>query len=799
MTNHWIDLKHADVVLVLGANPAENHPISMKWVLEAQKNGGKLITVDPKFTRTGVLSDLYVPIRSGVDIPFFGGMINYMIENNLFFKEYVVNYTNASFLVNPEYGFEDGMFTGYDEETRKYDRATWSFQLASEDKTDVKKDPTLQDPNCVFQLMKKHYSRYDLETVSATSGATVDQLKSVYDLFCSTGNKDSAGTMMYAMGITQHTVGSQNVRIMAMTQLLLGNMGVAGGGINALRGESNVQGSTDFGLLFHNTNGYMETPTSSEGDSTWDGFMERITPAGGFFTNKPKFYTAQQKAWYGDLATAANGWGYEYLPKLTPGKDYSHMAAYEDMAEGVIKGAFLWGTNPVVGGPNATKEAEALTKLDWLVVADLWEHETAAFWTEENGMNPEEVNTEVFFLPACGSYEKEGTVSNSGRWMQYRWQALHPKGESRPDLQILVELGAKLKELYAGDTSPAAKSINALTWYDAHASEAELVDTVAREINGHNLSTGKLIKGFSDMSADDAVLGNFACGNWIYGGFYTEEKGNRSKNRDNVDNTGVDTYLNWSFAWPANRRVLYNRASCDLNGNPLREDKMLIKWGQDPTTGEMKWHGNDIPDFTATKAPSDKGGKDPFIMTVWGRGNLFAAMNDGPFPEHYEPYESPTENVFSSVQFNPASRLPSEEFATKGTVDEFPLIGTTYRVSEHWQSGALTRNQEWLSELVQYMFVEISEELAEEKGIKQNDLVKVASARGEIDAYAMVTKRLKPKTINGKTVHQVGFPWCFGFKGYATGGTANNLTPHIGDANSYIPEYKAFLCDVRKG
>ena len=824
MTNHWNDLQHADIVLVMGANPAENHPISFKWILKAKEKGGKLISVDPRFSRTSVLSDLYAPLRSGTDIAFLGGMIKYIIDTTMYFEEYVKNYTNAAFIVGDGYDFNDGIFSGYNEEKRSYDRLKWAFKtvpaldpvtqqpiLDPVTKLPVMKtatDPTLQDPRCVFQLMKKHYSRYDIETVSKTTGTPVEQLKQVYELYSSTGRKDKAGTMLYAMGITQHTVGSENVRIMAMVQLLLGNIGIAGGGVNALRGESNVQGSTDFGLLYGNTTGYMETPTATLGDSTWDGFMGRITPKTGFFSNKSKFYVALQKSFYGKNATLENQWGYNYLPKLTAGKDYSHMRVFEAIAAGTIEGAFVWGANPIVGGPNASKEKSALANLKWMVVADLWEHETSVFWSEEAGSNPKEIQTEMFFLPACGSFEKEGTVSNSGRWMQYRWEALHPRGESKPDLEMVHNIALKVKELYKNSTNPNDAAVNALTWDFGGEGHPEF-DKVAREINGYDLSTGKLLTGFGVMTTPEAVLGNYSAGNWIYTGFYcgvkqadgTIKEVNKSKNRDNTDK-GIGNFLNWSFAWPANRRILYNRASCDLAGNPYNPDKVVIKWGggKDAVTGAPLWGGNDVPDFAPTKAPdiADGSGKKPFIMTPSLVGNLYAPMNEGPFPEHYEPWESPATNNFSSVEFNPAVKAPAKGFDQRGTADKFPIVATTYRVSEHWQTGSMTRNQEWLSELVNHMFVELSEELAKEKGIKHKEKVVISSARGEIEVYAMVTKRLKPHTVNGKTVHEIGMPWQFGFKGYAKGASANTLTPHIGDANTSIPEYKAFLCDVRR-
>lgn len=785
MTNHWNDLQHSDCVLIMGANPAENHPISFRWILKAKEKGGKVISVDPRYTRSSQQADLYAPLRSGTDIAFMGGLINYILQNELYHKEYVQAYTNASFIVADDYSFEDGMFNGYDEETRSYDKKKWTYKKDAEDK--IMKDPTLKDPRCVFQLMKKHYSRYDIDTVVKVTGTPKDKYLEVIKTFAETGKPGKSGTILYAMGATQHTTGAQNVRIYAMVQLLLGNIGVAGGGVNALRGESNVQGSTDFGLLYHNVPGYMEVPTATPEDATLKSFLERITPKSGFFSNKPKFYVSLLKAYYGENATAANEFGYNLMPKLTPKKDYSHMKIFEAMAQGQIEGLLMFGTNPVVGGPSAMKEKDALSKLKWMVAVDLWETETAAFWQKEAGSDPASIQTEVFFLPACSSFEKEGSISNSGRWMQYRWQAIKPKHESKADLEIIHMLALRLKDLYKNSTNPADMPIKAMTWNYGHGHHPD-IDLVCREINGYDTKTGKQVPGFAKLMDD----GSTCSGNWIYCGFYPENE-NLSKRRDNTDE-GMGNFLNWSYAWPMNRRVLYNRASCDPSGKPWNKDKVEIYW--DAVKGQ--WVGNDVPDFAKDKAPTAEGGTSPFIMMADGVGGLFAPMNDGPFPEHFEPYESPITNPFSNQQINPAVKLPPKGFDTKGEFKKYPVVATTYRMSEHWQSGAMTRNQAWLSELVGHMFIEIGEELAKEKGIKNKDRVIVTSARGEIEAYALVTKRFKPHSLNGKKVHQIGMPWGFGYKGIVTGATANTLTPHIGDPNCSIPEYKAFLCDVRR-
>lgn len=785
MTNHWSDLQNTDCALIMGGNPAENHPISFRWLTKAKEKGAKIVSVDPRFTRTSSKADVYASLRSGTDIAFMGGMINYALENNLIHREYVAEYTNASFIVKKDFAFNDGLFSGYDEATRKYDKTKWAFE--TDEEGNPKKDKTLTHPRSVFQLMRKHFSRYDVDSVIAVTGTPKEDYLKVCETFCSTSKIGKSGTIMYAMGTTQHTVGTQNVRAFGIIQLLLGNIGLPGGGINAMRGESNVQGSTDFALLYHLLPGYVGAPTAIPEHATLEGYNTKETPSGGYWSNKPKFLVSMLKAWYGPNATKANEFGYQYLPKGN--KNYSHINLFNAMYKGELEGAFLFGTNPVVGGPNAGKEKEALSKLKWLVAVDLWETETSAFWQEEAGSDPSKIDTEVFLLPAASSYEKEGSVSNSSRWMQYRWKAIDPKGESLADLEIIHMLVKNIKGLYKNESSAAARQINALYWNYGEGHHPD-IDLVCKEINGYDLTTGQLLKGFGDLKDD----GTTSSGNWIYSGFYPEEGKNRSKNRDNKD-TGGGNFLNWAYAWPANRRILYNRASADPSGKPWSDKKAVIWWDE----SQKKWTGNDIPDFKPTVAPADAGGTNPFIMINGGVGGLFApTLNDGPFPEHYEPFESPVKNSFSSQEINPAVVIIEGEFNLKGDSKKYPIVGTTYRVSEHWQSGSMTRNQEWLSELAGHMYIEMSEELAKEKGIKNKDKIIVSSARGDIKAYAMVTKRFKPHMMNGKKVHQVGMPWHFGYKGYATGDTANRLTPHIGDANTTIPEYKAFLCDIRR-
>lgn len=830
MTNHWIDFKNADVILAIGGNNAENHPISMKWVTEAQLKGAKYVVVDPRFTRSAAVADLYAPLRSGTDIAFYGGLFNYIFENNLHHDEYVKNYTTAAWLVTPDFGFADGIFSGYDGTTSKYASTTWSYQIDSEAQWDTaeggkmawinkpgtpafttptvktpKKDPTLQDPNCVWQLMKAHYTRYTPELVSSITGTPLDLLLEVYATYASTGEPGKSGTILYAMGQTQHTVGSQNVRSMAITQLLLGNMGMPGGGVNALRGEPNVQGSTDMAMLFHIIPGYMGSPTSVKHPTLAD-YLAKETPSGSYWTNKPKFLISLLKELYGDYATVENDYAYDMLPK-NDGSNHSHIALFEKMYNGAIEGLFCWGQNPAQAGPNCSQERKAMANLKWMVCVDLFETETSIFWSEKAGVKPADINTEVFLLPCACHYEKQGEIANSGRWIQWRYKAVEPREDQLDDLEIVSELYLKLKELYEAEGGANPEQITKLNWdYLDDAGHADITK-VARALNGYKVADNSLLKNFTLLGAD----GSTACGNWIYSGYWNNNDSNEPADqptgaRNDVDEPGagltepIGSYLGWSFAWPVNRRIIYNRASADPSGKPWNEDKILVKWDG------AKWLRNDVPDFgwsvtaadgTVTATPPNT---TAFIMLPEGAGRLFTSgMAEGPFPEHYEPFESPVDNQMSSQQINPAVTIYPTAEETRGTPDKFPIAMTTFRLTEHWQSGGLTRNLPWLVQTMPKMFVELSPELAAEKGIESGDNVVIENNRGAITAYAMVTSRIRPFIIGGKTVHQIATPWHWGYAGTcAVGGSANDLSPNVGDANTMIPEYKAFLVDIRK-
>ncbi|QAZ67400.1 formate dehydrogenase-N subunit alpha [Solidesulfovibrio carbinolicus] len=803
MTNHWIDIANSDCIFIIGSNAAENHPISFKWALRAKDKGATIIHVDPRYTRTSQHADVFARLRSGSDIPFFGGLIRYILANNLYFKDYVVNYTNASFIVGDKYDFKDGLFSGYDAEKRAYDKSSWSF--VRDDAGQIKKDPTLNNPRCVFQILKAHYDRYDMKSVSAITGTPVADLQKVYQTYAATGKPEKSGTMLYAMGQTQHTVGVQNIRAMSIIQLLLGNMGVAGGGINALRGEANVQGSTDQGLLFHILPGYIPTPSAAM--QTLAEYNEKNTPvtkdpqSANWWGNRPKYMASFLKSMYPeqDLDT-----GYTYLPKLEPGKDYSWLSLFDAMLGGAFKGFFAWGQNPAASTANANKTREAMTKLDWMVTVNMFETETGSFW-KGPGMDPKKIKTEVFYLPCAVAFEKEGSISNSGRWMQWRYPAQAPLGDSKPDGDIIYELFEKIRGLYAKEGGAYPDPIKNLNW-DVATNHIFDPHKVAKRINGYflkekTLKVGDTEKTFKpgDPVPAFALLqtdGSTCSGNWIYAASYTDK--NMAARRDKTQTAmqaKIGLYPGWTWCWPVNRRVLYNRASVDPQGKPYQPEKAVIAWE------DGKWVG-DVPDGPWPPMADQKNGKSPFIMTTEGLGLIFGpGRNDGPLPEHYEPLECPVgENPFSKQLHNPTALKFTGPTEVHASCDpRFPFVCSTYRVTEHWQTGVMTRNSPWLLEAEPQMFCEMSPELAKMRGIKNGEKVILESTRGSLWAKAIVTERIQPFTVLGQTIHQVGIPWHYGWTWPKHGGdSANILCPSVGDPNTGIPETKAFMVNVRK-
>ena len=809
MTNHWIDIRNSDCILIMGSNAAENHPISFKWVTDAMKHGGKLISVDPRFTRTSSKADYYTALRSGTDIAFLGGMIKYILENDKYFKEYVAAYTNAPFIVAADYDFKDGLFSGFDAKARKYDKKMWG--LEKDEKGNPKKDRTLQDPRCVLQLLKQHYDRYDPETVSAITGTPKDELLKVYEMFAATGKRGKAGTIMYAMGWTQHTVGVQNIRAMAIIQLLLGNMGVAGGGVNALRGESNVQGSTDHCILFHILPGYLKTPRA--GLPTLAAYNKKYTPqtndplSANWWGNYPKYSVSLLKSYFGNKATKGNDFGYSWMPKLDDGKTYSWLDLFDAMYRDDLTGFFAWGQNPAASGADAPKTRAALTKLDWMVNVNIFDNETGSFW-KGPGMDPKKIKTEVFFLPCAVSVEKEGSITNSGRWMQWRYKAANPPGQALSDGHILMALGAKIKDLYKkGGVFP--DPILNLKWdyethgkFDAHKMAKEINGYFLKDmtVKGKQFKKGDLVPSFAYLQDD----GSTSSANWLYCNSYTA-KGNMAARRKS-EKSGIGLNLGWAWCWPVNRRIIYNRASVDPYGKPWDTEHPVISWDPSAKGGKGGWIG-DVPDggwppmLNPDGTPNPKT-KYPFIMKPEGHAHVFGpGRADGPFPEHYEPIECPVDkNPLSAQLTNPvAVTYDTDMDIYKSNDPKFPFVGTTFRVCEHWQTGVMTRWQPWLLEAEPQLFVEMSKELAGMRGIKNGEKVIVASARGKLKAVAVVTIRLKPFKVQGKTVHQVGLPWHYGWVHPRDGGdSANILTPSAGDPNTRIPETKAFMVNVRK-
>jgi formate dehydrogenase major subunit len=808
MTNHWVDIKNADLVLIMGGNAAEAHPCGFKWVTEAKAhNKAKLIVVDPRFTRSAAVADVYAPIRPGTDIVFLGGLIKYLIANDKIQHEYVTNYTDLSFIVKEGFTFTDGIYSGYNADKRNYDKSSWDYELG--DDGYVKTDPTLTDPRCVFSLLKEHYARYTPEMVASVCGTPKDKIQQIWELIASTATPTRAMTIMYALGWTQHSVGSQMIRTGAMVQLLLGNIGVSGGGMNALRGHSNIQGLTDLGLLSNQLPGYISLPSEAEQDYNKYIAARALKPLRpnqlSYWQNTPKFFVSFMKTWWGDAATAENNWAYDYLPKLD--KLYDMLQVYELMYDGKMNGYLAQGFNPLAAAPNKGKLNTAFAKLKFLVVMDPLATETSEFWRnygEHNDVDSSQIQTEVFRLPTTCFAEENGALVNSARWLQWHWKGASPPGEARSDLEIMAGIFTRMRAMYAKDGGAFPDPIVNLTWKYAQ-SESPNPEELAREYSGSALKdladpkdptkitrkAGEQLAGFAELRDD----GSTQSGCWIFCGAWGPT-GNLMARRDNSDPTGIGQTLNWAWSWPANRRVLYNRASCDPSGKPFNPKRKLIAWNG------SSWGGADVPDFVAGENPA--GGMGPFIMNPEGVARFFAraSMAEGPFPEHYEPFENPLGyNPLSPKQpqatSNPAARVFARDRAEFGKVEQFPHVATTYRLTEHFHYW--TKHVRLNSIIQPEQFVEIGEALAKEIGIVTGARVKVSSNRGHIKAVAMVTKRIRPLAIEGKTVHIVGVPIHWGFMGVAKPGfLANTLTPSVGDGNTQTPEFKAFLVKVEK-
>jgi formate dehydrogenase major subunit len=802
MTNSWTDIRNTDLVIIMGGNAAEAHPCGFKWVTEAKANrGAKLIVVDPRYTRSAAVSDMYAPIRPGTDIAFLNGLINYCIQNDKVQWDYVKAFTNSPYLVKEGFAYQDGLFTGYDETKRDYNRSTWDYDIGPDGY--VVSDNTLQNPRCVWNLLKAHVAQYTPEMVERICGTPKEKFSKIAAMIGETSAKDKYMTSMYALGWTQHSKGSQNIRTMAMLQLILGNIGVRGGGMNALRGHSNIQGLTDLGLMSNLIPGYLTIPTEKEVSldayMSTRGFKPLRPDQMSYWQNYKKFFVSFQKSMWGETATAENNWAYDNLPKLdVPG--YDVLRVFELMFQGKMNGYFCQGFNPLLSFPNRKKLTVALSKLKYLVTMDPLETETSRFWEnhgEYNDVDTASIQTEVIQLPSTCFAEDEGSTTNSGRWLQWHWAGGTPPGEAKSDTWIMAQFYQRLKALYQKEGGANPDPILNLVWNFKDPNEPTAAE-LAREMNGSVLEDvpdptdptklllqkGKQMASFATLRDD----GKTACGCWIYSGCFNEA-GNNMARRDTSDPDNTGAYSKWSFSWPVNRRILYNRASADITGKAWDPTRKLIEWDG------AKWAGYDVPDIVPNAKPDVVG---PFIMNAEGTARLFARglMREGPFPVHYEPFESPIVNpIAPKIRGNPAARVFKGDMEQFGDAKDFPYAATSYRLTEHFHFW--TKHVEINASLQPEFFVEIGEELAKEKGIKSGGWVRVWSNRGSVKAKVVVTKRIVPLMCDGKKVHIVGIPLHWGFTGLAKKGFGpNSLTPYVGDANIETPEYKAFLVDI---
>ena len=802
MTNSWTDIKNTDLVIIMGGNAAEAHPCGFKWVTEAKANrGAKLIVVDPRFTRSASVADVYAPIRQGTDIAFLLGVIKYCIDNDKVQWEYTKAFTNAPYIVKEGFGYQDGLFTGYDEAKRDYNRSSWDYELGPDGY--VVSDDTLQNPRCVWNLLKQHIAIYTPEMVERICGTPKDRFLKVAQMISECSSPTKTMTSMYALGWTQHSKGSQNIRAMAMLQLILGNIGVRGGGMNALRGHSNIQGLTDIGLMSNLIPGYLTIPTEKE--PTFDtymstrGFKPLRPDQMSYWQNYKKFFVSFLKSMWGPAATPENNFAYDYLPKLDlPG--YDILRAFELMNEGKMTGYFCQGFNPLLAFPNRKKVTDALSKLKFLVVMDPLQTETARFWEnhgEHNDVNSASIQTEVIQLPTTCFAEDTGSLTNSGRQLHWHWAAGTPPGEAKHDTWIMAQLHLRLNELYRKEGGAFPDAMLNLAW-DYKDPEEPSPEELAKELNGSVLETvidpndptkvllekGKQVVSFAALRDD----GKTASACWIYSGCYNEA-GNNMARRDNSDPDETGAFSKWAWSWPVNRRIIYNRASADTNGNPWDPSRKLLWWDG------AKWTGYDVPDIAPNAKPGVVG---PYIMNPEGTARLFTRgmMRDGPFPTHYEPFESPVVNVIApKIRGNPVARVFEADMEQFGEASEFPYAATSYRLTEHFHYW--TKNAHINASLQPEFFVEISEQLAREKNIQLGGWVRVWSKRGSVKAKAVVTKRIAPLICDGKTVHVVGIPLHWGFIGAAKKGWGpNSLSPFVGDANIETPEYKAFLVNI---
>jgi formate dehydrogenase major subunit len=804
-TTYQQSLQDADVITIMGSNMAENHPVGFQWVMEARERGATVVHVDPRFTRTSATASKHIRIRAGADIAFLGGVISYIVENERYFEEYVKRYTNAPAIVTADFKDTeelDGLFSGWNPDEHEYDITTWRYEGR-----EPQRDETLQDPRCVFQIVKRHYARYTPELVAETCGCSVDEFLWYCEQICRNSGRERTGAFVYAVGWTQHTVGVQIIRTAAIIQLLLGNVGRPGGGVMALRGHASIQGSTDIPTLYNILPGYLPMPHTHDSGGLQD-YVDRTSSPMGWWGRMDTFIVSLLKAWWGAAATEENDFCFSYLPRIDD--DNSTYWTVQKMLRGEVNGYIVVGENPAVGSANGKANRLALAQLDWLVVRDLVEIETASFWydspeIESGELRTEQIATEVFFLPASSHVEKDGSFTNTQRLLQWHYKAVAPKDDCRSELWFYYHLGRKLREKLKGSEDPKNRPLLDLTW--EYSSVGQLDDpeaeAVLAEINGHDPS-GQALAAYELLKAD----GTTACGCWIYCGAYADGENKTARRKPHWEQG--ESALEWAWAWPANRRLLYNRASADPQGRPWSERKRLVWWDAE----QKKWTGLDTPDFDEKKPPDyvpPQGatgpdairGDHPFIMQPDGQGRIYVpeGLEDGPLPTHYEPHESPFRNELYSQRANPArqrSDSPEDPSNPPGS-EAYPYVVTTYRLTEHHCAGGFTRFSPYLAELQPAMFVEVHPDLARERGLEHGDWATIVTARSAIEARVLVTERVRPVKIDGRVQHQVGLPYHWGSRGLTTGASANDLAHMTLDPNVHIQEVKAFTCDIRPG
>ena len=832
------DLANADAILIMGSNMAENHPVGFQWVIEAREKGAKIIHVDPRFTRTSAMADLWMPFRAGTDILILGGLINYAITHNKIFRDYVVNYTNAPVILRDDMQDPEengGVWSGWDEESKKYKPDTWAYadspkknghgsepghQEASGghgkdrggEATTTSKyhaDPTLQDPRCVYQVLKRHFARYTPEFIQEHAGVPKETFLKLAETFCNASGPDKTAAICYAVGFTQHSKGVQIIRTAAILQLLLGNIGRPGGGILALRGHASIQGSTDIPTLYDILPGYIPMPFFEKDANDFASFNKKHTSDNGVWHNFPKFATSLLKAWYGEHATKDNDYCFDLLPRVTG--DHSHFGYWLDMQDGKMEGLFIMGQNPAVGASNSILQRTALSKLKWLVVRDMAEIESASWWynspeIHQGKLKTEDIGTEIFLFPAAGTAEKAGCFTNTQRLVQFREQAIEPAGDIRSELWFLYHLGRRLKAKAAGKPGTKYEALNKLTWdYFTHGLHAEpSADHVLREINGRDLITGKMITRYQELKDD----GTTASGCWIYAGVHPDEHTNKANARSPKNYLGTG----WGFSWPSDIRILYNRASARPDGQPWSERKKLVWWDEE----KQEWTGIDQPDFDKKKrpdyvpTPDKKGiegirGDKPFMLHPDGLGWIWvpSGLKDGPLPTHYEPLESKFRNPLYPHQHDsnpPADRKirPDNPYAKFGD-DRYPFALTTYRLTEHHTAGGMSRTLPHLAELQPELFCEVSPELAAERGLRHGDFATITTPRSVVEARVLVTRRMRPLWVEGRTIHQIGLPYHWGYEGLVKGDATNDLLVISEEPNVRIMETKALICDIEPG